>query len=337
MTKKQNSEKVTYEIDPYNRLIIKKTGKKSNLSRFRQAFDGRFKIDKNNNIIYSVKSPMPKGEVIPHQVKLKGKWSLSKDHNLCLSLDKLGRNTLGDKLTLQADIIDTTKNSLVFAVTTRTKENTQFIYTLKLQGAWQADKHNRLTFKVQRERGRHDILTFKGAWEVDRNHQIVYRYEKAQLIRKQKKLHTLTFKGHWNIKGKGRLFYVLDRRADAGFDFKTSVGVFKDKYIKYEISIGTAKKWKLTLSGKWRIKKGVGLLFEVKYKDKKPYAIIFGAEAKLTARDSISFKLKNELNKDISAQVQLSRKMLKGDGLSFLRFLKSKDKTAVTVGAGLRW
>ncbi|MBU4305651.1 MAG: hypothetical protein KJ893_08575, partial [Candidatus Omnitrophica bacterium] len=71
--------------------------------------------------------------------------------------------------------------------------------------------------------------------------------------------------------------------------------------------------------------------------NKKINAIVFGAEAKLSARDSISFELKNRHNKDISAQLQLSRKILNGDGLSFLRFLKSKDETAAFIGAGFRW
>lgn len=341
-TKNENLEKVTYEIDPYNRLIINKNDKKSKLSRFRQVLDGRFKIDKNNTVSYHIKAPMPKGTEIPYQVKLQGKWSLSEDHNLRLALNKWGRETLGDKLTLQADIIDTAKNSIAFALTTRTKENTQSIYILKLKGAWQADKHNRLTFRVQREQGSHDILTFKGGWEINKQHQIIYQYEKAHLIRKRKRIHTLIFKGHWNIKDKARINYVLDQRSNSIFAFKTSVGIFKDKYIKYEVGIGVSRKPKpikrvLILFGKWKIKKGVGLIFEVEYANKKIHTIVFGAEAKLTAKDSISFKLKNEQNKDIRVQVQLSRKMLKGDGLAFLRFLKSKGETAVTIGAGFRW
>ena len=345
---KENHEKVTYEIDPHNKLIIQKNGKKSKLSRFRQVLDGRFKIDGNNTVSYYIKAPTPRGREIPYQVKLQGKWSLTEDHNLCLTLNKWGKQTQGDKLTLQADIIDTAKNSLVFALTTRTKENTQSIYILKLKGAWQADKHNRLTFRIQREQGRHDILTFKGAWKINKQHQIIYNYEKAQLIRKRKKIHTLIFKGYWNIKDKARIYYVLDQQSDSVFAFKTSVGIFKDKYIKYKIGIGVSRtlvgtgkpkpiKRVLILFGKWKIKKGIGLIFEVEYANKKIHAIVFGAEAKLTAKDSISFKLKNEQNKDIRAQLQLSRKILKGDGLSFLRFLKSKRERAVTIGAGFRW
>ena len=342
MGKRQNNPKITYEIDPYNRLIINQSGKKSQLSRFRQVLDGRFKIDGNNTASYYIKAPMPRGAEIPYQVKLQGKWSLSEDHNLCLTLNKWGRQTLGDKLTLQADIIDTANNSLVFALTTTTKENTPSIYILKLKGAWQADKNNRITFRVQKEKGSHDILTFRGAWKINKQHQIIYQYEKAQLIRKRKKIHTLIFQGYWNIKEKARIYYVIDQKSNSVFAFKTSLGIFKDKYIKYELGIGVARKPEpikrvLILFGKWKIKKNVGLIFEVEYANKKIHAIVFGAEAKLTAKDSISFKLKNEKNKKIGVQLQLSRKILKGDGLSFLRFLKSKGESTIMIGAGFRW
>ena len=340
MAKRRNNPKITYEVDPYNRLIINDSQKQSSLSRFRQVLDGRFKINSDNSVAYLVKSPMPNDQEMPYQVKLDGKWSLDKDHNLCLSLNKLGRETLGDKLTLKGEIIDTSKNSLAFSLTTHTKDNMQSIYILKLKGAWQADKNNRLTFRVQKEKGSYDILTFKGTWEISKQHQIIYQYEKAQLIRKRKQIHTLTFQGYWDIKDKGRISYVLDARTDSVFNFKTSAGIFKDKYIKYELGIGVGKAQALrtiTLCGKWKIKKNIGLIFEVEYENKKIYAITFGGEAKLSSKDSIIFSLKNDQDKNISAQLQLSRKILNGDGLSFLRFLKSKDEAAVTVGAGFRW
>ncbi|MCK5209459.1 MAG: hypothetical protein KAQ79_15600, partial [Cyclobacteriaceae bacterium] len=91
MGKRQHNPKITYEIDPYNRLIINKAGKKSELSRFRQVLDGRFKIDKDNRLVYYIKAPTPRGTEIPYQVKLQGKWSLSDDHNLCLTLNKWGK------------------------------------------------------------------------------------------------------------------------------------------------------------------------------------------------------------------------------------------------------
>jgi len=41
-----NKETIKYEVDPYNKLAISKTCKTSNLPKFRQILEGRFKIDK---------------------------------------------------------------------------------------------------------------------------------------------------------------------------------------------------------------------------------------------------------------------------------------------------
>ncbi|MBU1044941.1 MAG: hypothetical protein KJ915_11150 [Candidatus Omnitrophica bacterium] len=56
MSKRQDNQKVTYEIDPYNRLIINKAGKKSKISRFRQVLDGRFKINSDDSeaIVFNI-------------------------------------------------------------------------------------------------------------------------------------------------------------------------------------------------------------------------------------------------------------------------------------------
>ena len=343
--------KIRYELDPHNRLIVtetieKKTKtvkrlRKTQLSRFRRVLDGRFKIGKDNALSYHVKAPMPRGLDMPHQVKLRGEWSLTEAHDLRLTLDKWGRQTFGDQLTLQGDIIDVNKNSLLFAVTTRTKENTQSTYILKLQGAWRADKHNRLTFRVKKQYGRHDILTFKGAWEINKNHELVYRYEKAHLIRKSRKIHTLVFKGYWDIKDRARISYVISEDTNSVFNFKTSLGIFRENYIKYALGIGLSHKVKpakktVTLFGKWKLSKNKGLLFEVEYENKKLHAISFGADAKLTDKDTVLLRLKNTLNQDMRATLKLSRKILKGDGEAFLRILKSGRESAIFAGAGLR-
>ena len=335
-------QKLRYEIDPHNRLVVSETGRKAPLSRFRKVLDGRFKVDKNNILSYHIKAPVPRDVNIPHQVKLKGKWLLTGNHDLKLTLDKWGRQTFGDRLTLQGDIIDVNKNSILFAVTTWTKEGIQSTYALKFRGSWQADKNNRLTFRARKEEGKHDILTLNGIWKINKKHQIIYQYEKAQLIRKLRKIHTLTFKGHWDIKDKTRIAYIIDRNTNSVFNFRTGLGLFRDDYIKYEVGIGLSQrakpvKQRITLFGKWKIKKNAGLIFEVGYENKKLHAIIFGAEARLTDKDTVLFKLRNDLNKDISANLKLSHKILKGDGEAFIRGLKSKRECAIFAGAARRW
>ena len=42
--------KVIYETDPYNRLVARKTGERSGVSKFRKVLDGQFKTKENNNL-----------------------------------------------------------------------------------------------------------------------------------------------------------------------------------------------------------------------------------------------------------------------------------------------
>jgi hypothetical protein len=336
-------KKIQYEIDPYNRLVVSGSGKSSGLPKFRRVIDGRFSLDKGNNLSYRVKSPLPEDGNIPHQIKLKGEWSLTDDHDLRLTLDGQGRQTFGDRITLQGEILDVNKNSLLFAVTTTTKDNTGSTYLLDLAGTWKADENNRLSFNVKKEDGRYDILSFNGIWEINKNHQIIYQYEKARLIRKKRELRALIFKGYWDIKDAVRVSYLLGKGTDSSFDFRTSAGIFREKYIKYELGIGSTGRTDpvrrtVTLFGRWSLKKDAGLIFEIEYENKKTKRIIFGAEARLTDKDTVSFKLKNDMeNKDIGVDLELSRKILKGDGEAFLRLLKSNRESAVYAGAAWRW
>ncbi|OGW85358.1 MAG: hypothetical protein A2987_04480 [Omnitrophica bacterium RIFCSPLOWO2_01_FULL_45_10] len=163
-------QRIRYEVDPFNRLIIDKRAKKSGLPKFRKVIDGRFKIDGKNELDYHVKAPLEESEHIPHQFKIKGRWSLTDDHDLRLTIEKSGRETFGDEITLKGQILDVNENSLLFAVTTRQDKNKYSTYLLRLGGSWKADKFNRLSFYIEKEKGKYDILTFNGVWEIDKNH-----------------------------------------------------------------------------------------------------------------------------------------------------------------------
>ncbi len=338
-------DKLRYEVDPHNRLVVSETGKRLPLTRFRRVFDGRFKAGPNNSLIYHIKAPMygimPERKA-PHQVKLRGKWSLNKNHDLVLTLDKWRRQRPGDELTLQGQIVAASANAISFSVTTRSEKNIESRNILKLQGRWQADAHNRLTFRVKKGEGKHDSLTFDGIWEVNKKHRIVYRYEKAQLIRKLKLKKTLIFEGHWDIARRNRLSYEISRQAKSAFEFRTDIGVLDKNYIKYRIGIGVSNKKQpirrvITLFGTWKIKRNIGLLFEIEYEKGKAKTIVFGAKAKLAKKDKVEFKLKNRLHKDLGLELKLSRKLLKGDGEAFLKLLKSKKEAAIYAGAAWRW
>lgn len=255
----------------------------------------------------------------------------------------MGRQTLGDQLTLEGEILDAGENSLLFALTTTTKRHIDTTYVLELGGIWKADKQNRLTFHVRKESGRYDILTFNGAWEISKQNKIVYRYENADLAKKKRRVHTLEFDGYWDIGDKYRISYSLGAGTDSSFDFNTSAGIFKEDYIKYELGIGLKGYARpvervITLFGRWFLKEDVGVVFELKYADKKTRQIVFGADFKISGKDTVALRLKSSGDdKDIGATIELSRKIFKGDGEVFLRALVSGREDAIYAGAAWRW
>jgi len=333
-------EKFRYETDPHNRLFIQKTGSDPHLKRFRRVLDGRFKIGPGNFLIYHVKSPVKgitQDRKAPHQVKLKGRWSLTKDHDLRLTLDKWRRQLPKDTLTLQGEIIGVDSSSFLFAFTTKTGEGALSTQVLKLEGRWQADKKNRLTFRVKKEGGNYDVLTFDGIWEIDKNHRIVYQYVKRKGSAKKR----LTFKGFWDIKERCRLRYQLDLKGRFFFDFRTGACLIDKDTIKYEVGIGISDKMRpvkrvVTLFGRWKIGKGANLLFEIDYEKGRARAVSFGAEARLIGKDKLEFKLKNSFGEDLGMEFTLSRRLIEG-GEAFLKLLKTKRESAAYAGAGLRW
>jgi len=329
-------EKVRYEIDPHNRLVEGNAG----IEGIRQALDGRFRVDKNNELVYQVKSPLPYSAKKSHQIKLKGNWRLTSGHDLLFTLNKWKRQSFGDELLIQGEIIDVQKNALVFGVTTRSKDGSSSAYLLSLSGVWQADAANRLTFKVEKGNKGFDLLAFEGSWEVGKNYQLIYRYRKEQLATKEKVKQEIIFKGYWDIKDKYRLSYVLDKESNSGFDFKAGLGVFKEDYIKYELGIGVSPrpvKNTVMLFSKWNFKKGSGLIFEVQAGKRKIQEISFGAEARLTDEDTISFKLKDSLSRDLGVELELAHSMFKDSDRVFLKLLKEHGRASILIGAGLRW
>ena len=77
-------QKVRYELDPYNRFLTADGTKSSTFRKFRNVLDGRFSLDDNNDLTYHVKAPAGDGQAVPHQLRLKGIWSLTKIINYLL-------------------------------------------------------------------------------------------------------------------------------------------------------------------------------------------------------------------------------------------------------------
>ena len=58
-------QKIRYEIDPYNRIVIAGSGTANDLPKFRQVLDGRFRTDENNGLSYLIRAPLSAARNIP--------------------------------------------------------------------------------------------------------------------------------------------------------------------------------------------------------------------------------------------------------------------------------
>ena len=329
-------EKISYEIDPHNRLIAKKTGKTSGVTGYRQILDGRFKIGKDNSLTYHIKKSSQTD--IPQQVKLFGNYSLNKNRNLVLTLNKWNNQVQGNKLIIKGQLLDAKDDELSFSVGTRDSIGNGTIYILKLSGAWQADKYNRLSFNVKREKGAIDNLTLEGAWKINNNNEIIYTHTESRLKTKENMLNTLTFKGHWNITEKNRISYILNKEINSQFDFEVGLIRATKLGIEYKISIGGAPTIKtLALSGKWKLNEKLGLVFEIPYEGGEMQGITFGATCKLNERDELEFKLKNRSGEDLDTSLRLSRKILKDQGEAYIEALREGEEVSLVAGIGFRW
>jgi len=268
-------EKVFYEIDPFNRLVAGNLlgARGSGVKKFRKVIYGKFSVGKDNSLSYEINKSQ--GLDIPQKIKFSGRYSLDKGQNLIITLDKWNNQCEGNKLVLKTKIIDAKSDEISLLVSSKTGENKSLTYIMKLYGSWQADKHNRLAFGVERDIGDMDSLILSGAWDVNKNNEIAYSCGKDSRI--------ITFKGRWDIAGRGRISYVLDKKLNSGFNFKSSLGMLapkgKEAYVTFDVGIGVsgAKKLrrKIILSGIWKISKAAELILETLDAEKGGVALRF--------------------------------------------------------------
>lgn len=306
--------KLRYELDPQNRLIIRKNKTLKGPARYRQVLEGEFKIGPRSSLIYEIKTPLaadPDAQ-IPNKMKFTGNWSLTDNHDLKLTLDRSELQQYRDELILKGEIVSADANSLIFAAANR---------TLTLKGAWQADEENRLIFKVKKESSSPDSLTFEGGWEVNKSNEIVYRYTKTYLKRKEKIEREIIFRGHWKFIDDYKLIYALELKGDSAFELKFGIGsriIPKEDAIQFEIGAGLRKSLRskttviaspkgITLYGKWKVNKPLEVSFEVNY------------------------------GRGIRAELTLSKKLFKGQLEPYLKLSRSKDESGAQLGVAFRW
>lgn len=332
--------KIYYEVDPHNRLVVKKTGRKSLLSKYRTCLEGRFKTDEGNSLVFEAKVA---DKDIAEQLKFKGTWALDKNHKLVFMLNKWGKQIAGNKLVLNGEINSLDGNEISFSMATREAGNKTILYLLRLSGGWKVDKYNNLNFSIERDKEA-DVLKFFGTWKL-KNNLLTYSYATKSLATNKKESHNITLSGYWDIVDKYRLTYMLDKELGSSLTFRTSIGKIIQQGnrhgLKYELGAGLASSngksiKEIIIFGKWRLENGIGLVFEVEYENGVKYPINFSATAMLNDKYSLSFKLQNNANENLGIILQLSRKILQ-NGESFVRFLSSQEERAIQIGLGFRW
>ncbi|MCX5693105.1 MAG: hypothetical protein NTX47_05420 [Candidatus Omnitrophica bacterium] len=270
-------DKVFYEIDPFNRLIVgNPPGRGSKVKKFRKVVYGRFGTDENNELFYEVNKSS--GTDTPQKIKFSGKYFLDKDHNLVITLNKWNNQCEGNRLTLKTKIIDANNNEIAFLVNSKAGETESLVYVIKFYGSWQADEFNRLTFGIEGELKGMDSLVLCGAWEINKNNEIIYKCGKYD--------QALTFRGHWDISDKHRIRYTLDKKIGSGFSFKSSLGTLAPKgkyaYVTFDIGIGVSKAKRLVrkiiFSGKWKMGRGKELILETSGAEKGGLTLRFAKE-----------------------------------------------------------
>ncbi|MCM8786943.1 MAG: hypothetical protein NC935_02695 [Candidatus Omnitrophica bacterium] len=325
-----------YFVDEFNRLVIKRKGNTITPK-------GSWLI-KDNKLIYILDEELNwrRRYDLPNKIIFSGRWSLDKNHNLIFTLKENKRQFENQKLFFKTELLDTKYDALIFLLSTKQIENVEKISILKLKGRWQQDKFNRLEFFVKRGKTTYDVLTFCGIWTVI-NNTLIYNYTKTYFKRKEKIQKALKFIGYWQINQKNRLNYILNLEKNSLFSFVVKLETpnisYQDKEIKYSVGIGVGKNFKektFIISGNWGIDKKLGIYFEVEQKENRLNKIIFCADVKVSNNQAI-FRLKNNKGDDLGISVTFSHNFIKKTANWFLEFAKENKEFKIMAGANIFW
>lgn len=270
---------------------------------------------------------------------LEGTWRLAPGHEL-----QYRRRSGREEVLLSGPLAEAGPSGLSFRVEANSLEGELVGRTLQLRGRWQADTRNRLAFLAHRSGGESDLLRLEGEWELDSRHQLLYRFEQEDLKRKRKETHLLRFAGHWDIGEDRQLAYLLDRSSDSSFRFRgafqTPSILAKEGAIRYQLGAEAEDRGRLrtlTLFGKWKLSRRLGLSFEVPYAGGRIRGIDFGAELGFDSVGNIACRLLTRDGQPLGLEVIFTRQFFKGDGELFARLRRSAEETAVEGGVRVRW
>lgn len=322
------AKKVTYSVDSGNQLLAKVNGRDKP-----KVIPGKF-IAQANDLIYLAdnRQGWQADLGIPNRLRFRGKWWLTKEHNLVMVLDDSA-----DTLNLRGKIAQPQGDVFTFWLRSRKVGQSSEVSFIKLAGIWRADKINRLTFELTQSQSQ-GTLTLRGIWDIGKNNQLIYRYQQL----KTKDKNELIFRGSWDIFAKNKIGYIIERGEKSRFDFRAHLQT-PNLYpargkIKYRIGVGLVHKRQervLVLSGSWRFSRAGGIEYEIDYKDGRAQRMRFNATVNLPGRDRVVFALENRQGQPLGIAVTFTKRSLSpGDWEFFLRARKKGQE--LYFGGGLK-
>ncbi len=272
------------------------------------------------------------GTELPERMALDGTWKLNEKHDLEFGIHASSVWFPGMTLTFKTGLISAKANELVFSARISDGEGGVMGSALAFSGKWQADKNNRITFRITRYTGKSNRLVFQGAWQVGRRNELFYTYSTEKLKKKEKEEFSFGLKGSWAL-GARRLVYVLgssttdDRRLNTddislrsssvlsfSAALQTPSIVAKAGEIRYSVGIrftsgGKEKKLlrSVAIYGTWKLGRDLALGFEAESTVREKNVISFTAEKLIFDNGKLTVGLKTEDGRKFGGEVTFTK------------------------------
>ena len=271
--------------------------------------------------------------------RIDGVWTLTPRHEL-----RYRRRGPEAAVVLAGALVGTEPRGLTFHVTGESLSEELVGRTLTLRGRWQADARNRLTFLVERARGRSDRLTLRGGWALGPRQELRYQYQQDGPGARRDRVHTLTFAGAWALTAGRQLTYVMDAASDSTFRFRgafqTPSVLAKTGELRYQLGVEAAGRRRvqtLTVFGVWRLSRTLGVTFEIPCADGRVGTLRFGASYRVGARGTVTAALTARDGRPLGLEVVFTREFWRGQGALFVRLRRAFAETGVEGGVRIRW
>ncbi len=322
-------------VDENNRLII------TERSRERTVEDE--KILDSSLITETVKRKKNSSSELK-RIVLDGTWQLTSSEDLILNLRGSDSRYFGKSIIFRGRITKLDANSISFRIRKSDTLSGLRTKSLQLNGVWQADEKNRLSFNVSKASGHYDTLTFQGKWDTGPNNYITYRVRETIQRTGRKKVHILALKGWWEIAG-DRLIYRFYKESPGEMVFTASLQSHslraKEGKIRYQVGVTIEDKRRLrteavfvTVFGRWRLNHDLSACFWVKFGRGKVESLQAELRKIIAEKNSIKFFVRDRKNRSTEFDITFSRDILPDAKLflSLSRFSRqNRIKGGVTI------